>query len=76
MTKDQLAGYLARYSTVSTVSTTENRSNFVAPVVYPAVGGCPNGRCGLSAAPFAYPGFGCANGGCATGNCANGQCGR
>jgi len=75
VTKDQLAGYLSRFSTVSTVTTTENRSN-VAPVVYPAVGGCPNGQCGLRAASFAYPGFGCANGGCATGNCANGQCGR
>lgn len=75
VTKDQLTGYLARFSTVSTVTTTENRSN-VAPVGYPAVGGCPNGQCGLRAASFAYPGFGCANGGCATGNCANGQCGR
>lgn len=71
-----LTGYLTRYSSATQVIATTEKVGAVAPT--PAFfGGCPNGRCGVSAAPVS----GCVGGHCGfvspapVASCASGHCG-
>ena len=74
VTGTDLTTYLTKYSSPTLAVTTTEQGGVVttsgySPVApgygYPAMGGCPNGNCGVR---YYYPAFG--------GGCANGQCGR